>query len=59
VEQLVDEWLAAHPEAPRLRHIEDAGPGSTVETRPAEAAAPAGMTEPVSLTPPAASAPGA
>ncbi len=59
VEQLVDEWLAAHPEAPRLKHIEDAGPGSTVGTPPAEAAASAGMTEPVSVTPPAAGAPGA
>jgi trigger factor len=59
VEQLVDEWLTAHPEAPRLRHIEDAGPGSTVETVPVEAAASAGMTAPESLTRPAASAPGA
>jgi trigger factor len=59
VEQLVDEWLAAHPEAPRLRHVEDGGPGSTVETRPAESAASAGMTEPVSQMPPAAGASGA
>ena len=26
VEQLVDEWLAAHPDHPALPHIEDAEP---------------------------------
>jgi hypothetical protein len=29
VEQLIDEWLAAHPEAPRLMHLEDAEHGSS------------------------------
>jgi hypothetical protein len=59
VEQLVDEWLAAHPEAPRLPHLEDAEESSTVETPSAEAAASVGATDPGSLTPPAATASGA
>jgi trigger factor len=42
VEQLVDEWLAAHPDAPRLRHHEEEAPrGSTPDSQPVEAAAPA------------------
>jgi len=40
VEQLVDEWLAAHPEAPRLRHREEAPASSRVAGQSAEAAAP-------------------
>jgi trigger factor len=59
VEQLVDEWLAAHPEAPRLPHLEDTEESSTVETPSAEAAASVGVTDPGSLTPPAAAASGA
>ena len=59
VEQLVDEWLAAHPEAPRLPHLEEPEESSTVETPSAEAAASVGVTDPGSLTPPAASASGA
>jgi trigger factor len=58
VEQLVDEWLSAHPEAPRLAHIEDKDT-STVESSSAAAAASLGVTDPGSLTPPAASASGA
>jgi trigger factor len=57
VEQLVDEWLAAHPDAPRLRHIEDFDPGSTVETEPVEAAASVGIAETVSPSQPDAGAP--
>jgi trigger factor len=59
VEQLVDEWLAAHPEAPRMPHLEDTEASSTVETPSAEAAASVGVTDPGSLTPPAAAASGA
>jgi hypothetical protein len=40
VEQLVDEWLATHPEAPRLRHREEAPASSPVADQSAEAAAP-------------------
>jgi len=40
VEQLVDEWLATHPEAPRLRHREEAPASSPVAGQSAEAAAP-------------------
>ena len=40
VEQLVDEWLATHPEAPRLRHREEALASSPVADQSAEAAAP-------------------
>jgi trigger factor len=48
VEQLIDEWLAAHPEAPRLVHLEDPEAGSPVTTAnmetitPQEAAVQAG-----------------
>jgi trigger factor len=38
VEQLVEEWLAAHPESPRLPHLEDAEEDSPVQAPPAEAA---------------------
>jgi hypothetical protein len=57
--KLFDEWLAAHPEAPRLPHLEDTEESSTVETPSAEAAASVGVTDPGSLTPPAATASGA
>lgn len=41
VEQLIDEWLAAHPDAPRLRHHDEEAPrGSTADSQPVEAAAP-------------------
>jgi trigger factor len=46
VEQLVDEWLAAHPESPRLPHLEDAEEDSPVQAPPAEAAASAGVADP-------------
>lgn len=54
--KLFDEWLAAHPEAPRLPDLEES---SSVETPLAEAAASVGVTDPGSLTPPAATASGA
>ena len=40
VEQLIDEWLAAHPESPRLAHLEEA-----------EADSPVGMADPESVKP--------
>jgi trigger factor len=39
VEQLIDEWLAAHPDEPRLPHLEDT-PGSTIEGGEAASNAP-------------------
>lgn len=58
VEHLVDEWLEAHPEAPRMPHLEDAE--SSLEAPSAEAAAAIGATDPDSLrasaTPPSATA---
>ena len=33
VEQLIDEWLAAHPEAPRLVHLEDGDSGPRRESQ--------------------------
>ena len=57
VEQLVDEWLDAHPEAPRLRHLEDAAEGSPVANPSPGAAEAIAATEPASLTPPEAAAP--
>jgi trigger factor len=40
VEQLVDDWLAAHPEAPRLRHREEVPASSPVADGSAGSAAP-------------------
>ncbi|MGD0247475.1 MAG: trigger factor [Candidatus Limnocylindrales bacterium] len=57
VERLVDEWLAAHPESPRLPHMEDTETSSPVVDPSAEAAASVGVTDPGSLTPPEAAAP--
>jgi trigger factor len=57
VERLVDEWLAAHPESPRLPHVEDTGNSSPVADPAAEAAASVGVTDPGSVTPPEAAAP--
>ncbi len=51
VEQLVDEWLAAHPEAPRLPHLEAQNDNSAVSSPSAEAAASIGVTDPGALTP--------
>ena len=51
VEQLVDEWLAAHPEFPRLPHIEEGDESSPVAQASAEAAASIGATDPGSTTP--------
>jgi trigger factor len=51
VEQLVDEWLEAHPEAPRLKHLEGAEGDSPVGTESGQAAASVGVTDPGSLSP--------
>jgi trigger factor len=59
VEMLVDEWLAAHPESPRLPHIEETDDGSPVSSASAEAAASIGMTDPDNLMPEAAAPTGA
>jgi trigger factor len=56
VEQLVDEWLAAHPDSPRLPHLEDNAEASAVSTSSAEASASVGVTDPGSLETSAASA---
>jgi trigger factor len=45
VEQLVDEWLAAHPEAPRLQHVEDPASVAGVESAAAGAAASIGAAD--------------
>ena len=45
VEQLVDEWLEAHPESPRLPHLEDNEDSSPVASSAAEAAASVGATD--------------
>ncbi len=57
VEQLVDEWLAAHHDFPRLPHIEESDASSPVAQASAEAAASIGATDPGSITPPEAAAP--
>ena len=49
VELLVDEWLAAHPNAPRLRHAEDGAENSALDNPSAAAAASLGVTDPDSL----------
>jgi trigger factor len=38
VEQIIDEWLAAHPESPRLVHLEDARESSPLAAMAGEAA---------------------
>jgi hypothetical protein len=48
VERLVDEWLTAHPEAPRLVHLEETE-GSTVDSEAGKTAAQLGVTDPGSL----------
>jgi trigger factor len=58
VEQLIDEWLAAHPDAPRLKHIEDSRTGSTVGTPPAAEDASAGKVD-ADTAPPPVETPGA
>ena len=45
VEQLVDAWLAAHPEHPPIPHLEDDAPGG-VSSSVAEANAAIGATDP-------------
>ena len=56
VEQIVDEWLADHPDFPRLPHIEDSDDSSPVAQPAAEATASIGATDPGSITPPEAAA---
>ncbi len=51
VEQLIDEWLAAHPDAPRLVHLEEGESESHVESHNAAASASVGVTDPGALTP--------
>jgi trigger factor len=48
VEQLVDGWLAAHPDHPALPHVED-GPASAVESVSAESSASIDATDPGSI----------
>jgi trigger factor len=51
VEQIIDEWLAAHPESPRLPHLEEADGHSPVVSSAAEAAASVGATDVGALEP--------
>jgi trigger factor len=51
VEQLIDEWLEAHPEAPRLPHAEEADDSSPVAGTTAEANASVGATDVGALEP--------
>jgi trigger factor len=48
VEQLIDEWLGAHPEHPPLPHLEDDEPGS-IDDDAAQANATIGATDPGSV----------
>ncbi len=48
VEQLIDDWLAAHPEHPPLPHLEDQASSAT-EGAQAEANASIGATDPGSI----------
>ena len=56
VEQLVDEWLDSHPEAPRLRHIEETEGTSPVAVPSAAASGSVEAAEPAILTPSEAAA---
>jgi trigger factor len=51
VEQLIDEWLAAHPEAPRLMHLEDAEHSSSGDAPSETAAESVGAADPGNPTP--------
>ena len=44
VEQLIDEWLAAHPDAPRLVHLEDSREASPVAAMAGDSTEPGGVT---------------
>ena len=48
VEQLVDDWLAAHPEHPAIPHIED-GPADSVDEDQARSVADVDATDPGSI----------
>jgi len=56
VEQLVDAWLAAHPEHPPIPHLEDDAPGG-VSSSAAEANAAVGATDPGEVPEPDPSSP--
>lgn len=49
VEQLVDDWLAAHPEHPPLPHAEDDEGSSPVDVEAVQASASIGATDPGSV----------
>jgi trigger factor len=49
VEQLVDDWLAAHPEHPPLPHAEDDDEASPVDAEAVQASASIGATDPGSV----------
>ena len=53
VEKLVDDWLAAHPEHPRIPHIED-GPNEGIDDEGARSVAAVDATDPGSIIEPAA-----
>jgi trigger factor len=59
IEQLVDEWLAANPDFPRLPHIEDSDDSSPVAQPAAAASAAIGATDPGSISPQEAAQAGA
>jgi hypothetical protein len=48
VEQLVDDWLAAHPDHPAIPHIED-GPAESVDEEQARSVAAVDATDPGSI----------
>lgn len=56
VEQLVDEWLEAHPDSPRLPHLEESEESSATTGAAAVASASVGVTDPGSLEPSVAAA---
>src|SRR5262245_21852568 len=51
VEQLVDDWLAAHPDHPAIPHIED-GPAESVDEEQARSVAAVDATDPGSILEP-------
>ncbi len=51
IEQLVDDWLAAHPEQPPIPHIED-GPAESVDEDQARSVAAVDATDPGSILEP-------
>ena len=49
VEQLIDQWLTAHPEHPPLPHADDDEQRSVVQSAAAESSAGVGVTDPGSI----------